>query len=42
MGTENRKFTRRNIDLVVQIEMADGATIHGVLLDLSQGGGASK
>jgi hypothetical protein len=42
MGTENRKFTRRNNDLVVQIEMADGATIYGVLLDLSQGGGASK
>jgi PilZ domain len=38
MGTENRKFTRRSIDLVVQIEPADGSTICGVLLDLSQGG----
>ena len=36
MGTENRKFTRRNIDLVVQIEMIDGTIIRGVVLDLSQ------
>jgi len=38
MGTENRRFTRRNIDLVVQIELTDGSTVRGVLADLSQGG----
>jgi len=38
MEAENRKFTRRNIDLVVQIEIDDGSTVCGALLDLSQGG----
>jgi hypothetical protein len=38
MGTENRKFTRRAIDLVVQIDTDDGSTVRGELLDLSQGG----
>jgi hypothetical protein len=38
MEGENRKFTRRNIDLVVQIETDDGSTVCGTLLDLSQGG----
>jgi c-di-GMP-binding flagellar brake protein YcgR len=38
MESDNRKFTRRDIDLVVQIEMADGTTVRGALLDLSQGG----
>jgi PilZ domain len=37
-GRENRKFTRRAIDLVVQIESADGSNVNGVLLDLSEGG----
>jgi hypothetical protein len=35
---DNRKFTRRDIDLAVQIQMADGTTVRGALLDLSQGG----
>jgi PilZ domain len=38
MKSENRKFTRRDIDLVVNIETDDGSTICGTLLDLSQGG----
>ena len=38
MGTENRKFTRRDIDLAVRIKLADGSTVPCVLLDLSQGG----
>jgi hypothetical protein len=38
MEIDNRKFTRRDIDLLVQIEMADGTTVRGALLDLSQGG----
>jgi len=42
METENRKFTRRNIDLVVQIEIGDGSAVSGVLLDLSQGGARLK
>jgi hypothetical protein len=38
MQTENRKFNRHNIDLAVQIELADGSTVRGVLLDLSESG----
>jgi hypothetical protein len=38
MQTDNRKFARRNIDLVVQIETDDGSTVDGSLLDLSRGG----
>jgi hypothetical protein len=42
MKTENRKFTRRNIDSVVQIETDDGSTVFGTLLGLSQGGARLK
>jgi hypothetical protein len=35
---ENRKFKRRNIDLIVEIETPDGSALRGVLLDLSQSG----
>jgi PilZ domain len=38
MKAENRKFNRRGIDLTVQIELADGSTARGTLLDLSEGG----
>jgi hypothetical protein len=38
MESENRKFNRRNIDLAVQIELADGSTVRGILLDLAEGG----
>ena len=38
MEIDNRKFTRRDIDLVVHIEMADGTTVPGALVDLSQSG----
>jgi hypothetical protein len=38
MTTENRKFNRRNIDQVVQIELADGSSVRGVVLDLSETG----
>jgi hypothetical protein len=38
MESENRKFNRRNIDLAVRIELADGSTVRGVLLDLAEGG----
>jgi PilZ domain len=40
--TENRKFARRNIDLIVEIETSDGSILRGVLLDLSQGGARLK
>jgi hypothetical protein len=42
MGTENRKFARRSIDLIVRLEMADGSAFRGTLLDLSQGGARLK
>jgi hypothetical protein len=42
MGTENRKFARRDIDLTIQIDVADGSTAGGVLVDLSQGGARLK
>jgi hypothetical protein len=42
MGTENRKFARRDIDLSIQIDMADGSTAGGVLVDLSEGGARLK
>jgi hypothetical protein len=42
MRTENRKSTRRSIDLIVHIEMADGSGFRGALLDLSQGGARLK
>jgi PilZ domain len=42
MGTENRKFARRDIDRTIQIDMADGSTAGGVLVDLSQGGARLK
>jgi hypothetical protein len=38
VGTENRKFNRRSIDLVVYIDTFDGPPVRGELLDLSQGG----
>jgi hypothetical protein len=38
MGTENRKFTRRDIDLAVRIETVEGRNIRAALLDVSQGG----
>jgi len=38
METENRKCVRREIDLVVHIEMPDGSTVDAEMLDLSQGG----
>jgi hypothetical protein len=38
MESESRKFNRRIIDPAVQIELADGSTVRGVLLDLSEGG----
>jgi hypothetical protein len=38
MNTENRKFNRRNIDLAVHIELADGSTVRGTLVDLAEGG----
>jgi hypothetical protein len=38
MKADNRNFNRRNIDLVVQIELADGSTARGVLADLSESG----
>jgi hypothetical protein len=38
MKADNRKFNRRGIDLTVQIELADGSTARGTLLDLSEGG----
>jgi hypothetical protein len=42
MDSENRKFARRDIDLAVQIEMADGSIVHGVVADVSQGGARLK
>jgi hypothetical protein len=42
MEPENRKFARRDIDLAVQIEMADGSIVHGVVADVSQGGARLK
>lgn len=38
MKAENRKFNRRSIDLAVLIELADGSTVRGTLLDLSETG----
>ena len=38
MESDNRKFTRRDIDLVVHIDARDGTTIAAEMLDLSQGG----
>ena len=38
METENRQFARREIDLVVKIETADGSTIDAEMLDRSQSG----
>jgi hypothetical protein len=38
MGAEKRKFPRLKIDLLARIEMADGSTAPGTMLDLSQGG----
>jgi hypothetical protein len=38
MESENRKFTRRDIDLVVHIDTLDGTIIDAEMLDLSQGG----
>jgi hypothetical protein len=38
MGAEKRKFPRRKIDILAQIEMADASTAPGTVLDLSQGG----
>ena len=38
METENRQFARREIDMVVQIETADGSTIDAEMLDLSRSG----
>jgi hypothetical protein len=38
MKADNRKFSRRGIDLTVQIELADGSTAPGILLDLSESG----
>jgi hypothetical protein len=42
MTSDKRKFTRRPIDLVVQIERSDGLKVSGVLLDLSEGGARLK
>jgi hypothetical protein len=42
MQAENRKFARRNIDLMVQIETDDGSTVNGALLDVSQSGARVK
>jgi hypothetical protein len=42
MGTENRKFARRDIDLTIQIDVADSSTAGGDLVDLSQGGARLK
>jgi hypothetical protein len=36
--TEKRKYNRRNIDLAVHIELADGSTVRGILADLSEAG----
>jgi hypothetical protein len=38
METESRKFARREIDLVVHIEIADGSAVDAEMLDLSQSG----
>ena len=38
MKADNRKFSRRGIDLTIEIELADGAIARGTLLDLSEGG----
>jgi hypothetical protein len=38
VGIENRKYPRRDIDLVVNIVAHDGATIRCWLSDISQGG----
>jgi hypothetical protein len=38
MKADNRKFNRRGIDLTIQIELGDGSTARGTLLDLSEGG----
>jgi hypothetical protein len=38
MESESRKFNRRILDPAVQIELADGSTVRGVLLDLSEAG----
>jgi PilZ domain len=38
MKADNRKFSRRCIDLTIQIELADGSTAPGTLLDLSESG----
>ena len=38
MESDNRKFTRRDIDLVVHIDARDGTIIDAEMLDLSQGG----
>ena len=42
MGIEKRKFPRRRIDLLAQIEMADASTARGTVLDLSQSGARLK
>src|ERR1700676_4894517 len=38
MSTEKRSFERREINLGVKIEAADGRTFSGVLSDVSSGG----
>ncbi len=38
MGSENRRYPRRDIDLVVQVVARDGAMIRCWLSDISQGG----
>jgi hypothetical protein len=42
MGTEARKFARRDIDLAVEIETVDGSSVRAILMDLSRGGARLK
>jgi len=42
MGAEKRKYPRLEIDLLARIEMADGSTAPGTMLDLSPGGARLK
>jgi c-di-GMP-binding flagellar brake protein YcgR len=42
MPTDKRKHARFQIDLAVQIEMANGTWVRGRLVDVSQGGAYLK
>jgi hypothetical protein len=38
METENRRFARREIDLVARIEIADGSIVDAEMLNIFQSG----